>query len=43
MPRLSEKKACPKALIITSMSILEKSGYRKNFTPSEAPGSDSDT
>lgn len=40
IPRLSEKNACPVALIMVSADIFEKSGFKKNDTPSIAPGSD---
>ena len=42
IPRLSEKNACPNALIITLMSILLKSGFKKNSTPRIASGRVSD-
>ena len=37
-PRLNEKNACPIAPIITDELILEKSGVKRNFNPSTAPG-----
>ena len=37
-PRLNEKNACPIAPIITDELILEKSGVKRNFNPSIAPG-----
>ena len=42
MPKLSEKNACPSALITTPGVTFEKSGFRKNSTPSPAWGSDND-
>ena len=39
MPRLSEKKACPMARMMTCGVILEKSGCRKKESPSLEPGS----
>ena len=38
MPMLSEKKACPKALITTESVIFEKSGLNKKASPSMPPG-----
>ena len=37
-PRLNEKNACPIAPIITDEFIFEKSGVKRNFNPSIAPG-----
>src|SRR3989339_814899 len=37
IPRLNEKKACPRAASIVSPVIFEKSGYKRNLTPSLAP------
>src|SRR3989339_1550252 len=42
IPKLREKKACPKAASSVSPVILEKSGYRRNFTPSIAPSNVND-
>ena len=38
IPRLREKNTCPIALITTCGVSLEKSGRKKNETPSSAPG-----
>ena len=38
MPTLSEKNACPMALMTTSLVTLEKSGVSRNLMPSMALG-----
>ena len=42
MPKLKEKNACPIARTMTWGVIFEKSGCRKNFSPSLASGSVND-
>jgi hypothetical protein len=39
IPTLREKNACPIALSTTDDVTLEKSGFKRNFKPSEALGS----
>lgn len=42
IPKLKEKNACPIARTMTWGVIFEKSGCRKNFSPSLASGSVND-